>query len=61
MLATLAASQRLTSHQGSSMYRKVIISISETVQNSVSVSRCFSIEILLIIIPVVTIPIMELS
>ena len=34
-------------------------SITETVQSSVS--ACFSIEILLIIIPVVTIPMMELS
>jgi hypothetical protein len=59
MLATLIASQRLTSYQDSSMCRKVIVSITETVQSSAS--ACFSIEILLIIIPAVTIPMMELS
>jgi hypothetical protein len=58
MLATLIARQRLTSHWDNSMYRKVI-DITETVQSSVS--ACFSIEILLIIISVVTIPMMELS
>jgi hypothetical protein len=58
---SFTASRHLTTHRDSSMCRKVIISISETVQNSVSVSACFSIETLLRIIAVVTIPIMELS